>query len=52
MFEDKPLLTHSLVARVMWVKQLTGKTWRVGCRFAQPLSKVEINGMQRAAVAK
>ncbi|HWY85979.1 MAG TPA: serine/threonine-protein kinase [Gemmataceae bacterium] len=42
LLEEGPILQHSVVACVMWVKQLAPKSWKVGCRFARPISEIDI----------
>jgi serine/threonine protein kinase len=36
---------QSMVARVVWVKQDSPDTWRLGCRFDRPLSEGELQGL-------
>jgi serine/threonine protein kinase len=45
LLEDGPILQHSVVACVVWVKELSPKSWKVGCRFARPLSELDIQDM-------
>jgi serine/threonine protein kinase len=41
--EGKETSRHSLVARVVWVKEEGPAKWRMGCRFDQPLCDFEVN---------
>jgi serine/threonine protein kinase len=45
LLERGPTLQRSVVARVTWVERLSPRDWKMGCRFAQPLSELEIHGM-------
>jgi serine/threonine protein kinase len=44
--EEGEVVRRSLVASVVWVKRLKGNTWKVGCRFAQPLSEGEMQQLR------
>jgi eukaryotic-like serine/threonine-protein kinase len=44
--EGEQTKRRSVVARVVWVKPDTHKTWRLGCRFDQPLSDFEVHELR------
>jgi serine/threonine protein kinase len=46
LLEAGPIMQRSMVASVMWVKQLNARSWNVGCQFAQPLSELEIHSLR------
>jgi serine/threonine protein kinase len=36
---------NSLIARVMWVRQVSAKVWHLGCRFDEPLCDFELKDL-------
>jgi serine/threonine protein kinase len=41
--ESKPAGQHTVVVRVMWVKQKGPKSWEMGCQYEHPLGEVEVH---------
>ena len=49
LLDPGPLVQRSAIARVTWVKPLGPSRWKIGCRFALPLSEPDIQDLRCSA---